>query len=157
MYAGRVESTGLAIDGSAMAIKKQEFYEGAALFLIARTGKVSGLKYQPPFFLINDRLWVLLKYSTKSRSPWGFTFTADEQEVLQLRAGNFKTAIGLICGSDGVATLPYESYLKVATPRKAAIRIACFRNHGEYYEVSGPDGSLDKKVSPSGWQKLLEG
>ena len=139
-----------------MAIKKQEFYEGAALHLIARTGTVATLKYEAPFFLFNDRLSVLLKYSTRGRSPWGFTFTADEQEILQARAANFKTAIGLICGADGVAAVSYESYLNIAALRKAAVHLACFRNHGEHYEVSGPDGPLGKKVSPSSWQKILQ-
>ena len=138
-----------------MAIKKQEFYEGAALHLIARTGKVATLRYEAPFFLFNDSLSVLLKYSTRGRSPWGFTFNPDEQELLQTRAAGFKTAIGLICGADGVAAFPYESYLKIAAPKRTAIHIACFRNHGEHYEVSGPDGPLGKKVSPSSWQKIL--
>lgn len=56
-----------------MAIKKQEFYEGAALYLLARTGRIKSIRNQPPFFVLNDDLFVLLKYSTKSRSPWGFT------------------------------------------------------------------------------------
>jgi hypothetical protein len=39
-----------------MAIKKQEFYEGAALHLIARTGLVAGVQYVAPFFVFNNRL-----------------------------------------------------------------------------------------------------
>jgi hypothetical protein len=82
--------------------------------------------------LLNDRLSVLLKYSTKGRSPWGFTFTADEQVLLKTRAFEFKTAIGLICGADGVAAFTYQSYLSVASLRTAAIRLACYRQHGEH-------------------------
>lgn len=139
-----------------MAIKKHEFYEGAALHLVARAGQIASLRYEAPFFLFNDRVWVLLKYNTGGRSPWGFTFTADEQMLLQTRASKFKTAIGLICGSDGVAAINYHSYLDVAAPRSAAVHIACYRKRGEHYEVSGPDGSLNRKVSPSSWQKILE-
>jgi hypothetical protein len=117
-----------------MAIKKQEFYEGAALHLVARATPIA-IRYEAPFFLFNDRLSVLLKYSTRGRSPWGFTFTPDEQIILQRRASRFKTAIGLICGGDGVAALSYESYLSVAAPRNAAVHIACYRQHGERYEV----------------------
>ncbi len=146
----------LTNNGAGMAIKKQEFYEGAALHLLARAGQISSLRYELPFFVFNDRLSVLLKYSTKGRSPWGFTFTEDEQIALQLRASKFKTSIGLICGSDGVATLSYESLLRIAVPRKAAIHIACYRSHGEHYEVMGPNGALDKKVAPSNWQRILE-
>lgn len=140
-----------------MAIKKQEFYEGAALHLAARTGQITGLRYEAPFFFFNDRLAVLLKYSTKNRSPWGFTFTADEQKLLQARAGDTDTAIGLICGADGIAAFGYEAYLHVAAPRPGAIHVSCRRLHGEHYEVAGPDGILKRKVAPSSWQKLFEG
>ncbi len=139
-----------------MSIRKQEFYEGAALHLIARTGQIAGIRYDAPFFLFNDRLSVLLKYTTKGRSPWPFTFTADEQIFLETRASKFKTAIALICGADGVAAFSYESYASVASRREGAIHIACYRQHGGHYEVIGPDGTLNKKVAPSNWQRILE-
>jgi hypothetical protein len=65
-----------------MAIRKQEFYEGAALHLLARNGSIRSIRYNPPLFLVNDEVFLLLKYSTKGRSPWGFTFTTDEQRLL---------------------------------------------------------------------------
>ncbi len=139
-----------------MSIKKQDFYEGAALHLLARTNQVKSIRYDAPLFLINDRLLVLLKYSTRIRSPWGFTFTPDEQLILQKKASKSSLMIGLICGDDGVAAISYSSYLSVATPRKAAIHIACYRQHSEHYEVSGPDGTLNRKVAPSNWQRILE-
>ena len=139
-----------------MAIRKQEFYEGAALHLIARTAQIAGIRYEAPFFLLNDRLSVLLKYSTKGRSPWGFTFTVDEQDFLETRAAKTKTAIALICGADGVAAIEYDMYASVASRRQSTIHIACYRQYGEHYEVNGPDGTLNKKIAPSNWQKILE-
>jgi hypothetical protein len=139
-----------------MTIKKQEFYEGAALHLLARSGQITSLRYEAPFFLFNDELSILLKYSTKVRSPWGFTFTPDEQVLLDVRSLTFKTAIGLICGSDGVVAISYQSYLSVAHSRTGALHIACYRKHGEHYEVSGPNGTLKRKVAPSSWQRILE-
>jgi hypothetical protein len=139
-----------------MAIKKQEFYEGAALHLLARSGGITSIQYEPPLFVVNNRLLVLLKYSTRGRSPWGFTFMPDEQVLLQTRASKLKTVIGLICGADGVAAFDYDAYLTVAAPRTSAIHIACYRQHGEHYEVNGPDGKLDRKVAPSNWQRILE-
>jgi hypothetical protein len=139
-----------------MTIQKQEFYEGAALHLVARSGQITSLRYEAPFFLFNDRLAVLFKYSTKGRSPWGFTFTPDEQSLLMQRSAKIKTVMGLICGADGVAALSYEAYRSVATQTNGAIHIACYRKHGEHYEVSGPNGTLKGKVAPSSWQKILE-
>lgn len=138
-----------------MGIRKQEFYEGAALHLVARTGGVTSIRYDAPFFLLNEQLLVLLKYSTKGRSPWGFTFTSEEQILLGDRATKFNIMLGLVCGADGVAAFSYDAYLKVASPRVSSIHIACYRRHGEYYEVNGPDGTLDGKVPPSKWKTIL--
>jgi hypothetical protein len=126
-----------------MAIGKQEFYEGAALHLLARSGRITSIRYEPPLFVVNNRLLVLLKYSTRGRSPWGFTFTTDEQALLQSKASRSTLVIALICGSDA--------------PRESAIHIACYRQHGAHYEVSGPDGTIERKVAPSHWQRILEG
>jgi len=139
-----------------MALQKQQFYEGAALHVLVRTGGIMGIRYEAPFFLLNDELLVFLKYSTRGRSPWGFTFTSDEQALLGKKASEFETQIGLICGADGVVALTYDDYRSVAAPRKSAVHIACYRQHGEHYEVNGPDGTLDGKVSPSNWQRILE-
>lgn len=139
-----------------MAIKKQEFYEGAALHLLARTGRMTRIRYEAPYFLINDHLLVYLKYCTRGRSPWGFTFTADEQRVLQQRSSELEIVLGLVCGSDGVAALDYEDYRNVAAPRTFAVHIACYRQHREHYEVNGPDGTVNGKVAPGDWLKILD-
>lgn len=139
-----------------MAIKKQEFYEGAALHLLVRNGSIKNIRYEPPLFVVNDQVLILLKYSTKSRSPWGFTFTTDEQTLLETKASERKIVIGLVCGGDGVASISYDAYKSVAAPRSSAVHIACYRQHGEHYEVNGPDGTLNWKVAPSNWQKILE-
>lgn len=139
-----------------MAIKKQEFYEGAALHLLARAGGITGIRYEPPFFLLNERLLVLLKYSTRGRSPWGFTFTMDEQLILERRSSEFEIVIGLICGGDGIAAFSYSDYQSVAVPRPSAIHIACYRQHGKHYAVNGPDGTLDGKIAPSNWMRILD-
>lgn len=139
-----------------MAIKKQEFYEGAALHRLARTSGITSIRYEAPFFLLNEDLLVYLKYSTRGRSPWGFTFTTDEQLALQKSASQLKIVIGLVCGADGVVALSYDAYRTVAAPRKSALRIACYRQHGEHYEVNGPDGRLDGKVAPSNWLRILD-
>lgn len=138
-----------------MSIKKQEFYEGAALHLLTRSGKIAGLRYQAPFFVLNDSILALLKYSTKSRSPWGFTFTPLEQDLLSQKA-DAHLYVGLICGSDGVVAIKYASFLSIVSFPGPAARVACFRDHGEHYQVSGPAGTLKNKVSRAQWQKILD-
>ena len=138
-----------------MAIRKQEFYEGAALYMLARAGQIAGVLYDAPFFVINGAHSVLIKYSTRARSPWGFTFTPSEQHQLRERSIQSELLIGLVCGGDGVACLPYCDYEKIAADRSAAVHVACYRRHGEHYEVLGPDGALPRKVAPSAWPRLL--
>jgi hypothetical protein len=138
-----------------MPINKQSFYEGAALHVLARSGGIEGIRYEPPFFILNNNLFVDLKYSTRSRSPWGFTFTPAEQHTLETKAARSNIVIGLICGADGIAAISYDSFRTVASHRKSAIHIACYRTHGKHYEINGPDGTLDERVAPSTWSLLL--
>jgi hypothetical protein len=138
-----------------MAIKKQEFYEGAALHMLARSGAIKNIFYDPPFFVFNTRTWVLLKYCTRGRTPWGFTFGVDEQTLLQRKAVESTVVIGLICGADGIAAFGYDDFVEIAPPGAAAIHIACYRKHGEHFEVNGPNGKLRGKVAPSSWLKIL--
>jgi len=85
-----------------MTIKKQAFYEGAALYLLARAGAIEGIRYEPPFFVLNEDLRIYLKHSTKGRSPWGFTFTVEEQSALEKHSASKAIIAGLVCGGDGV-------------------------------------------------------
>ena len=110
----------------------------------------------PPFFTFNDDLLVLLKYSTRKRSPWGFTFTSDEQALLSVAGSKSRIVIGLVCGDDGVAAFEYDSYLEVAAVREHAVHVSCYRTLGEHYEVNGPDGTLDGKIAPSAWRRILD-
>jgi len=139
-----------------MPIAKQDFYEGAALNLVARTGDIVGIVNYSPFYILNGRLAILLKYSTRGRSPWGFTVTQNEKAQLHVRSQKFSIAIGLICGSDGVVSLSYQSLKIITGTRDGPVHISCYRNHGEHYEVSGPEGTLPNKISPSSWPRVID-
>jgi len=138
-----------------MPIRKQEFYEGAALHQLAQHGCVSRLTYSRPFFVFNDALHVLLKYSTRSRSPWGFTFTPAEQEALERKGVLAGVALGLICGADGIAALGLADYFSIAKRKSTAVHVSCYRSYSEHYEVNGPDGTLERKIAPSKWARIL--
>lgn len=139
-----------------MAISKQEFYEGAALHRLVRGGKVERLRYDAPFFRVNDRMSVLLKYSTRSRSPWGFTFTTDEQRLLKRQEAGLRLVIGLVCGADGVAAFSYEALGRIIGTSERAAHVSCYRKHRERYEVTGPEGALANKVAPAEWNRILD-
>lgn len=139
-----------------MAIKKQEFYEGAALHQVIRASGAVQIQYHPPFFVLDSAVAVYLKYSTKNRGPWGFTFTPDEQQRISLGGPTSVTILGLVCGSDGVAALSQAQFLSISRIRSTALNLSCARRYGEHYEVSGPDGVLKGKVAPSRWTRLIK-
>lgn len=138
-----------------MSIQKHEFYEGAALHQLIKGADVSSVQYVAPFWVLNGKIRVYLKYSTAVRSPWGFTFGPDEQWLLHACAQQNPLFIGLICGSDGIAAVPFESYVTIAAISDSALRIACTRLHREHFEVSGPLGALARKIAPSDWKRVV--
>jgi len=139
-----------------MGIRKQDFYEGAAIHLLARSGRLHGVSYKAPFFVFNREVAVLLKYSTRVRSPWAFTFMPDEQLCLERKSAELRTVVALICGADGVAAVSYADFRAVGAPRQSAFHVSCYRQHGEWYELNGPDGTVASKIAPANWRRLLE-
>jgi len=139
-----------------MAIKKQEFYEGAALHQLIRGSPGTHVVYAAPFFVFDARLQVHIKYSTAKRSPWAFTFTPEEQTLLREHVPRLPLVIGLVCGADGVAALPLAGFESVARLRDTALHLSCYRKHREHFEINGPDGTVVGKVPPSDWTRLLK-
>lgn len=139
-----------------MGIQKQEFYEGAALHrLIRACAEPVRVLHAPPFFILNSLLAVHFKYSTSKRTPWGFTLLPAEQGRLKDAAETLSVVIAFVCGSDGIAALPYKDYLRVVASSEAASSLVCRRLYKEHYEISGPGGTLERKVAPSNWCSIL--
>ena len=138
-----------------MALKKQEFYEGAALHVLARTGLVEQVTYVPPFFVFNRTTRVMLKYSTKLRSPWAFSFTVEEQSLLREASNSLRTVIGLVCGDDGIAAFTQEDLTTLTGGQTRTAHVSCYRKHRGHYEINGPTGTLARKVAPADWLRIL--
>ena len=137
-----------------MAIRKDEFYEGAAIVQLLKQGGTQRIGYVPPFYVLNDSLKVYFKYNTKVRSPWGFAYTPQEQRALTSSSRSSTIVVAMVCGSDGVVAVPYTQLVNIAKPRDSAIKVSCFRLHGSHYEVRGPDGILDQKIPPLDWKRI---
>lgn len=141
-----------------MGIDKKDYYQGAALFHLITTPSFQSLVYESPFFVLNKTRLVHLKYSAKTHSPWRFTFNSDEQNMLLKEYHKqVRLYLGMICGADGVACLNISSAVELAFGSSDVAWIACFRKHGEHYEIRGSNGVLDGKVAPSDWLRILEG
>jgi len=90
-------------------IEKQDFYWGAALIRVLDHPKCVSLSKNEYGYLVNSTQFIVLKYSTKSRTPWHFTFGGDEIQFLVDACDQFTSVvIGLICGGDGVCAITWK-------------------------------------------------
>lgn len=126
-------------------IDKKSFYHGAALLSALEDSRCQSIVKHDAGYLANgDRLFYV-KYTTKDRSPWGFSFTVAETLSLRAVSEEFTNiALALVCGGDGICAIPWakvETLLEDGTGR-----IATKRQFNKWYSVTGPAGELDYKI-----------
>lgn len=136
-------------------IDKDEFYHGAAIVRLMDDNRCKGIsKIGNLGYLVNDGIFVFLKYTAKSRSPWGFSF--DQEDVSRCVNANAtyrRLIVGLICGGDGICSLEWSEVSGLLN--NSAGRVAAARRHNESYAVWGTAGELRRKISLKRWPQLL--
>ncbi len=131
------------------------YYHGAAIVRLLDDERCLAVRKYGLFgYIVNDSIFVLLKYTTKARTPWGFTF--DQEEVGRYSKMNLlypRVVLGFICGDDGVCALEWSqaSGLLAGNPG----RIAVGRKHNKQYDVWGSAGGLKGKIALNRWPSLL--
>jgi hypothetical protein len=107
-----------------------------------RSGRVNA-------FVIDARVGLYVKHSTKRLSPWTFTFHRDNwQELTDVQAAHNDTFIALVCGKDGVATIDMGILSDLVTfesTDQAWLRVE--RTPRSMYSVSGNRNELARKIS----------
>jgi len=135
-------------------LEKQEFYWGAAIVRLLDHPRCESLNKIAFGYLVNSTHFIVLKYSTKSRTPWQFTFGGDEIHTLANSADRYKSVvIGLVCGGDGVCAIAWNQAEKLLSGKPGSISVRR-KFHGRY-GVAGPTGDLERKVSIGDWPALL--
>jgi hypothetical protein len=135
-------------------IDKQEYYHGAAIIRLLEDERCQKLRQHNLGYMVNDESFIFLKYSTKSRSPWRFSFSSDEIERLNSLADSFKKIIlALICGGDGICAISWQEATGLLT--NDAGWISAKRNFNEQYAVAGSQGKLKGKVSLREWPAIV--
>jgi hypothetical protein len=135
-------------------IEKLEFYHGAALVRVIEDPRCESIAKHKCGYRVNESGILAIKYSTKARSPWGFTFSAED--ISRFSAATKESgdcAIALVCGGDGVCALSWTivSALLADSPG----RIAAKRGFAGCYAVSGPAGNLKGKVAMNRWPAIV--
>ncbi len=135
-------------------LERQEFYWGAALVRLVDDSRCNSLVKKDAGYLVNSNEFVAFKYSTKSRTPWRFSFGEDEFDRLESAANCHRSVvIAFICGGDGVCAIAWPEIISILGDK--GLWISVKRNFHKQYGVAGPNGSLERKVSVQEWPNLL--
>lgn len=132
-----------------------EFYQGAVLRQLVVGSNIS-LSFRPferegriTAFVMNGRVGIYVKHSSKRMSPWRFTFTIDQAgDLLDLEARYPDSFLVFVCESDGVVVLSFaELHSLVDFTQSDNAWVTISRPPRAQYHLTGNRGELDRKVS----------
>lgn len=136
-------------------LDKADYYHGAAIIRLLDDNKCYSIKKNGYLgYVVNEKVFVFLKYTTKARSPWRFSFDQEDiSRCLKMESEYESIALGLVCAGDGVCALKWEEAKNLLGGNPGWI--SAKRNHNERYEVAGSSDQLDRKVSVGRWPVLF--
>jgi hypothetical protein len=132
-----------------------EFYQGAVLRQLVIESD-SSITFRPfvhegriNAFVLNGRVGLYIKHSSKRMSPWRFSFTIEQvADLLDLEAKYPDSFIAFVCETDGIVTLSCRDLHEIVSfqeTENAWIRIE--RPPRNQYELIGNRGHLETKVA----------
>ena len=144
-----------------MALNEYEFYNGVVLNRLIRKGKPIKIDVFPTSgnnsFMINEKVGLYLKYSTKKISPWRFSFTKEHQEEMKIMRDLLENIyLVLICGKDGIACIEYEELKQVLDEYYEEVEwVSASRLKREQYLIKGSNGKLDFKIADTDYPRKI--
>jgi hypothetical protein len=136
-----------------------EFYQGVVLRQLVVNSELSLI--MRPFlregrinaFIINGKVGVFIKHSSKRMTPWRFTFTLEQAaDLLDLEGVCFDSFVVFVCGEDGLVTIDVGALHQIVTfdeREHAWVRIE--RPPRAQYTVSGNRATLPNKIANGTW------
>lgn len=147
-------SVGKELKLSSRMLEKQDFYWGAALVRLLDDSRCTSLTKRETGYVVNGDAFIALKYTTKSRTPWRFTFGEDEFGRLIGAAGCYRSAvIALVCGGDGICAISWTEIDSILGHQSGWVSVK--RDFHKQYGVAGSKASLDRKISVRDWPSIL--
>jgi len=146
-------------------IKEFEFYHGVvfARILHAIQGEISFKSYPTQdnaSYVLNNKIGIYVKYSTKRLSPWRFSFQKRHQEeIVEMKNRLGDVFLLLVCNDDGVVALNFEEIKSILNDVHDDVEwVSASRNRREMYSIKGSDGKLQFKVGRNDFpEKILKG
>jgi hypothetical protein len=132
-----------------------EFYQGVVLRQLAiesdfstsfrpfeRQGRINA-------FVVNGRVGVYVKHSSKRMSPWRFTFTIEQAaDLLDLEHKLPDSFAVFVCGTDGLVALSFaDLHTIVSFQESENAWVSITRPPRTQYELAGNRGDLKYKIS----------
>lgn len=149
-------------------IRDQELLHGAALIRLLDAGEPvtvsKAATIHPSVYAAeagDRRVTLLVKLSTKKKSPWQFTFTEGEGAALAALAEEYpdhKRLLVFVCHLDGVCCLPHDRLGELIddpfAPGGQAVSVT--RTEGKSYRLTGPGRlRLRGTIRVSDWPRLV--
>ncbi|OGU81709.1 MAG: hypothetical protein A2W11_12780 [Ignavibacteria bacterium RBG_16_35_7] len=135
-------------------IDKSDYYHGTTILKVLEDNQTHQICFKNNSYLIDSSNLIFLKYTTKSKSPWRFTFS--EKEIESIRS-SFSDKLNiffvLICDGDGLCALKCQELLKLLNQKTGWVAVS--RKFNKQYSVSGQNGYLEKKIPFGRWPKIL--
>ena len=109
------------------------------------------------FYMLNDKVPMFIKYTTKRHSPWSFTFTRSHQVQQQTYRDQFGECLMVfVCGQDGIVALSHDNFRNVLNENfESQESVIIKRRHAKMYQISGRDGKLGHKVGRNSLTEIL--
>jgi len=136
-------------------LDEYEFYQGVVLRQLAVEADYS-ISFRPfvregriNAFVVNGRVGVYVKHSSKRMSPWRFTFTIEQaSDLLDLEQKFPDSFIVFVCGTDGLVTLSCaDLHTIVSFHDSENAWVSISRPPRTQYELDGNRGELGYKVA----------
>ena len=148
-------------------IRDQELLHGAALIRLIDAGVpvtvCRATEIHPSVYAVESgsrRAMLLLKLSTRKKSPWQFTFAGGEGAALAVLAEEYperERLLVFVCHLDGVCCLPHDRLGELVEDPfdLAGIAVSVARTEGKSYRVTGPGRlRLRGTIPVSDWPRI---
>ena len=134
-------------------IREFEFFHGPVFARMLHATK-NPLSIEPyhsssnASYILNGKIGLYIKHSTKRMTPWRFSFATEHQEEIAEMKGKLDNVfLILVCNDDGIVCLSYEELKQILDENYAPTEwVSVSRNPRQMYTVKGSDGSLKFKI-----------
>ena len=132
-----------------------EFYQGVVLRQLAVESDYS-ISFRPfvregriNAFVVNGRVGVYVKHSSKRMTPWRFSFNIDQAaDLLDLEHKFPDSFVVFVCGTDGLVALSFgDLHTIVSFQESENAWVSVSRPPRAQYDIAGNRGELKYKVS----------